>query len=167
MKRLLTPDYIVRHVTDLTPEWFIAQGIHAVISDLDNTLVCWHNDDITDDVSAWVISLQSAGIRVCLASNTRRLPRLNTLAQQLAVLHVPHSAKKPSTRGLRHALSLLESAPEETAMVGDQLLTDILAGNRLRLTTILVNPLSPKEFIGTRLISRPLERLLLRRKLLR
>ena len=66
------------------------------------------------------------------------------------------------TRGLRRALTLLNAAPTETAMVGDQLFTDIVAGNRLGLTTILVNPLSPREFIGTRLVSRTAERFVLR-----
>jgi predicted HAD superfamily phosphohydrolase YqeG len=80
----------------------------------------------------------------------------------MGILHVPGNASKPRRRGLRIALSLLGTAPAETAMVGDQLFTDVLAGNRLGLTTILVNPLTPAEFLGTRLISRTAERLVLR-----
>jgi len=161
---LVTPDIIVRHVSEITPELLQERGIRAVVSDLDNTLVCWHDDAIADPVLAWLETLRSAGIRVCLASNTQRLSRLNRLAERMGVLHVPSSARKPFTRGLRHALSLLESSPAETAMVGDQVLTDVLAGNRVGCTTILVTPLSQREFIGTRLISRPIERLLLRDK---
>jgi hypothetical protein len=47
-------------------------------------------------------------------------------------------------------------------MVGDQLFTDMVAGNRVGLTTVLVNPLADKEFIGTKLISRNAEKLILR-----
>ena len=46
-------------------------------------------------------------------------------------------------------------------MIGDQLLTDMWGGNRCGLYTILVEPLSPREFIGTRVISRPLEKIVL------
>jgi uncharacterized protein len=164
MRQLVTPDLIVPHVSDVTPEMLRDRGIKAVVSDLDNTLVCWHDDAVTDLVLAWLETLRQAEIRVCLASNTQRLSRLNRIAERMGVLHVPTSARKPFTRGLRHALSLLESAPAETAMVGDQILTDVIAGNRLGCTTILVTPLSPREFIGTRLISRPIERLLMRSK---
>lgn len=138
--------------------------MRAVVSDLDNTLVGWHEEAIADPVLAWLETLRRAEIRVCLASNTQRLSRLSRIAEQMGVLHVPSSARKPFTWGLRHALSLLESTPAETAMVGDQLLTDVIAGNRVGCTTILVTPLSSREFIGTRLISRTIERLLLKRK---
>jgi HAD superfamily phosphatase (TIGR01668 family) len=161
-KSLLTPDIMVRRVYEVPAETLAARGVRAVISDLDNTLVGWHEEDITAEISTWLKDLRDAGIKVCLASNTRRLPRLTRLATQWGVLHVPGNAGKPGTKGLEHALRLMEARPHEAAMVGDQLFTDIVAGNRLGLLTVLVNPLSPKEFIGTRLISRRLEQLVLR-----
>jgi uncharacterized protein len=159
---LLTPDMIVRHVGDVTAAILNERGIRAVISDLDNTLVPWKDEAATEEVTTWLLTLKEAGIRVCIASNTHRMSRLNRVAERLGILHVPTNAGKPGTRGLRHALDLLDAAPNETAMVGDQLFTDIVAGNRLGLTTVLVNPLSPREFIGTRLISRTAERFVLR-----
>jgi len=53
------------------------------------------------------------------------------------------------------------TTPEATALVGDQLFTDILGGNRLGLHTILVRPQSAREFPLTRVV-RVLERALLR-----
>jgi HAD superfamily phosphatase (TIGR01668 family) len=162
MLRLLTPDITVAHVRDVTPALLRERGIRAVISDLDNTLVRWRGEDITDEITAWLRLLRASDISVCIASNTRHLTRLERLAAQMGILHVPGNAVKPRRRGLRRALALLQATPGETAMVGDQLFTDILAGNRLGLTSILVNPLSAHEFIGTRLISRTAERLVLR-----
>lgn len=159
---LLTPDLLVRHAAEITPERLRAQGIRAVVSDLDNTLVPWRSMKIEVEILQWLTALRDADIRVCIASNTRHLSRLERLATNLDILHVPGNAAKPRRRGLRIALDLLGTSPTETAMVGDQLFTDILAGNRLGLFTILVNPLAPYEFIGTRLISRPMERLVLR-----
>ena len=52
--------------------------------------------------------------------------------------------------------------PEETAVVGDQLFTDILGGNRMELYTIWTPPLSPTEFLSTRAV-RQLERMVIKR----
>jgi HAD superfamily phosphatase (TIGR01668 family) len=161
LKRLIAPDLIVRHVSDVTITDLQARGIRAIVSDLDNTLVAYRSEDTEAEIIRWLRQLQEAQIGVCIASNTRRLSRLRRIADRLGILHVPANCGKPGTRGIRHALALLQTTPEKTAMVGDQIFTDIVAGNRLGMTTILVNPLSPQEFIGTRLISRRLERLVL------
>ena len=165
LPRLLTPSFIVRHVSDVPASFFAERGITAVVSDLDNTLLAYHGADdatITPEVVAWLTDLRVAGIGVCLASNTTRLTRLARLAAAWGVLHVPRTAGKPGTAGIRHALDLLGAKPENAAMVGDQLFTDIVAGNRLGMLTVLVNPLSTREFVGTSLVSRNLERLVLR-----
>ncbi|HBF37265.1 MAG TPA: YqeG family HAD IIIA-type phosphatase, partial [Firmicutes bacterium] len=47
-------------------------------------------------------------------------------------------------------------------VVGDQLFTDILGGNRMELYTIWTPPLSETEFISTRAV-RQLERLVIKR----
>lgn len=162
LRQLLTPDLIVAHVRDVTPEMLAGRSVRAVISDLDNTLVAWRSEEVAGEIAAWLLTLREAGIGVCIASNTRHVSRLTRLADALGILHVPGNASKPGTRGLKTALGLLGTNSEETAMVGDQLFTDVLAGNRLGLTTILVNPLTPREFIGTRVVSRTAERLVLR-----
>lgn len=159
---LLTPDLLVAHVSAVTPEWLRERGLRAVVTDLDNTLVGWHSEEVAEEITVWLAALRAAGVGVCIASNTQHKSRLERLAGRMGILHVPGNAAKPRRRGLRRALDLLGATPEETAMVGDQLFTDILAGNRLGLTTILVNPLTTREFIGTKIVSRTLERLVLR-----
>ena len=58
-------------------------------------------------------------------------------------------------------MELLGTKPEETAVLGDQLLTDVYGGNRLGMYTILLIPLSEKELFTTRLV-RTFERWLLK-----
>ncbi len=70
-------------------------------------------------------------------------------------------ANKPSRRAFLQALDLLGSRPEQAAMIGDQVFTDVLGGNRLGLYTILVVPLCRREFLGTRVL-RLVERVILR-----
>ena len=162
MHRLLTPSLLVARVQDVSPHLLETRGIRAVISDLDNTLAPWRSEEFADEVLEWLEALRAADIGVCLASNTHHFARLERISKKLGILYVPGNASKPRRRGLRKALSILGTTPGDTAMIGDQLFTDILAGNRLGLFTVLVNPLTPHEFIGTRLVSRTVERLVLR-----
>jgi putative phosphatase len=156
------PRYTARSVCEITPELLSGLGIRAVILDLDNTLVPWHGEALDEAVEAWVQGLRAAGFGLCIASNTHRPGRLRRLAERLQVLYAPRVAK-PRRGGFERAMTAMGARPEETAVIGDQLFTDIWGGNRCRLLTVLVNPLTPREFIGTRLVSRTLERLLLAR----
>ncbi|MDD3705135.1 MAG: HAD hydrolase-like protein [Clostridiaceae bacterium] len=73
-----------------------------------------------------------------------------------------YKAIKPSKTAFRRAMKLMNSVPANTAVIGDQIFTDVLGGNRLGLYTILVAPISDKEFIWTRII-RKLERHILKK----
>ena len=59
---------------------------------------------------------------------------------------------------------------QECAVVGDQLLTDILGGNRMHMTTILTTPLVQRDITWTRLnrlVEQQLYRLLEKKKKLK
>jgi HAD superfamily phosphatase (TIGR01668 family) len=154
------PRLVIPSVTVLTPEFFRERTLTAVLLDLDNTLVHWHGQEVRPEIAEWLRGLQSAGLRFCLASNTHRPRRLAALGEALGVPYELGVAK-PRPAGLRRCLARVEAAPEETAMLGDQIFTDIWGGNRCGLYTILVRPMSPREFIGTRVVSRPLEKVVL------
>jgi uncharacterized protein len=159
---LLRTDRMLRRVSELELSWLQERGVRGIVSDLDNTLAVWHGDEIPDDIQAWLESVRAAQIGVCLCSNTRRPARLARIAQSLGIHHVPGNAGKPGRAGVLKALELLAVLPNEAVMIGDQLFTDMVAGNRVGLATVLVNPLADKEFIGTKLISRNAEKLILR-----
>ena len=159
---LLKTDRMVRRVSELELAWLEERGIRGIVSDLDNTLAAWHGDEIPGDILAWLEAVRSAEIGVCLCSNTRRPVRLARIAERLEIHHVQGNAGKPGKAGVLKALELMAVLPNEALMVGDQLFTDMVAGNRVGLTTVLVNPLADKEFIGTKLISRNAEKLILR-----
>ncbi len=154
------PRLVIPTVTALPPEFFPAHGLTAALLDLDNTLVQWHHTAVEPAVAAWVASLTAAGVRCCLASNTHRPRRLAELGRSLGI-PFELGVAKPRPAGLRRCLSRVGAEPEETAMIGDQIFTDIWGGNQCGLFTILVQPMSGREFIGTRVVSRPLERVVL------
>ena len=134
-------------------------GIKGIVFDIDNTVTMWGSKEITPITLKWLEDAKAYGFRVCLLSNNRKA-RIDDISR---MLDIP-SAKgfKPFSSAFRSALSLLGTSPQETAIIGDQIFTDILGGNRAGLYTILVQPMSTNEFITTRFLRR-LEKTVLRR----
>lgn len=156
-----SPTLRAASVTEVTPLFLAARGVTALILDLDNTLVPWHGLEVAPHIEAWIRSMHEAGVQLCIVSNTHRPGRLKELAAILGVQYVP-SGGKPRRRGFYAAMQAMGSTADQTAVIGDQVMTDIWGGNRCGLLTILVEPLSGVEFIGTKVVSRNVERLLLR-----
>lgn len=154
------PKLSAQSVEEIDVEFVTRRGLKALILDLDNTLVPWHGREVRPAVTEWVARMQAAGISLCIVSNTHRPSRLKELAQILGVGWVP-SGGKPRRRGFLRAMEAMGSSARDTAVIGDQLLTDIWGGNRCGLLTIQVTPLSDREFFGTKYVSRNIEKVLL------
>ena len=146
-------------VTEIRVEELKEAGVHAVLLDLDNTLVGWQRQDIPDAVREWLCALKAAGIKLCLVSNTRFGKRLRALSAELDIPYV-RRAWKPRKKGFLDAMQELGTDPSNTMMIGDQMFTDVLGGNRLGLYTVMVKPMARREFLGTK-VSRVAERVLL------
>ncbi|MCS7208925.1 MAG: YqeG family HAD IIIA-type phosphatase [Fimbriimonadales bacterium] len=155
------PDEHVSSVAEITPARLQAHGICALLLDLDNTITPWRSRQVPPEIAEWVKRMQAAGIKLCFVSNTRNLGRLQRLSEQLNIPYA-RGPMKPRRAMLRRALEMLSVSPQQAAIVGDQLFTDIWGGNRLGLYTIWVRPMHPREFIGTK-VSRQVERWLLKR----
>lgn len=160
MGKGLRPDLLITHLDALNAELLEKHNLKAIIVDLDNTILPWMGKVIPDRIKKWFRSHKQAGIKFCIVSNNSSR-RVSRLAEELGVPAIPR-AVKPRRKAFRRALLVLGTAPENTAVVGDQIFTDVLGGNRMGLFTILVSPLDKYEFIGTRFM-RKLERLILKR----
>jgi HAD superfamily phosphatase (TIGR01668 family) len=156
---MLCPHRYCHGVAEVTIEDLREQGIDTVLLDLDNTLVPWQKHDMTDEVRAWLTALKGAGMKLYLVSNTRHGRRIVALSEELGIPHV-HGAWKPRKKGFLHAMKELGSEPSKTVVIGDQMFTDVLGGNRLGLFTVMVRPIARREFLGTK-ISRAAERVFL------
>ncbi len=157
---LFRPRLWLAAITDVDPEQLRARGVRGIVLDLDNTLVPYGSMAVPDEVRGWVQGVRAAGFPLVLVTNNRTR-RTRDLAESLALPIAPGWAK-PTTSMFRRAMEMMGTIPAQTALVGDQLLTDILGGNRLGLFTILVTRLEGREFPTTRLINRTIERVLLR-----
>lgn len=157
--RLLAPDECRRSLREVDLGELTQRGIRGLILDLDNTIAEYGQASVPPPIRAWVEEAQARGFRVCITSNARPR-RVRAFAETLGVPGIAYAAK-PVRRAFRRALKLLGTAPRETAVIGDQLFTDVLGGNRMGMYTVLVNPLSSAELGTTRLVRR-LERRVLR-----
>lgn len=139
---LLTPSYMFGHYYEITPDFLAERGIRALLIDIDNTLAPYEQPDPDDRIRAWFHDLESHGIKAALVSNNHppRVERFN------ATLGLPAYADsgKPSKKTLLIAMEALGAKREETAMLGDQLLTDSYAGRHLGLPSIIVPPIHDK-----------------------
>lgn len=160
MLKLLRPDKIVDSICDIKLDILKEQGIKAIIADLDNTLLPWSSSRVQDEQVQWVSSVRSLGLKIAIVSNNT-FARVEDIAAQLGVVALSR-AFKPRRSAFRSVAFRFGLQPAEIAVVGDQLFTDILGGNRSGMYTILVNPMCKKEIIGTKVL-RVLEKIFLNR----
>ena len=157
MLELLAPDQVARSVSEIDLDALAVRGTEGLIIDVDNTLIAGTRDvpcnaiGLDEATRSWLSRAKSM-FRLCLLSNSVRGRRARQLAEELGIpgVSVWGLGRKPLRGGVWAALRQIGTAPEHTAMIGDQLLTDVLAGNRCGLYTIWVERISPREFIGTR-----------------
>ncbi len=152
------PDERVESVTQIDAESLRKQGFEALFVDLDNTLLPWKSSDLPESSKQWIESAKKAGLKPALVSNTHYPKRLNRIASELDIPAIPHSLK-PRRHGFEAAAALVGCELDHAVVVGDQLLTDTWGGNRVGAHTILVNPVHPREFVGTK-VSRMVERII-------
>lgn len=160
MLEILRPKVQANSVLGLNGEELKKAGIRGIIFDLDNTLVEWKQDKLNPAVIELVRHFKEHGFKMCILSNALET-RVGIVAEALGIPYVSR-AVKPRKYPFKKALQILGTMPLETAVVGDQLFTDILGGNRMKLYTIWTTPLSSTEFIYTRVVRR-LERLVVKR----
>ena len=156
----LVPDEYFQSIYDVDLDSLRAKGIAGLILDLDNTLAAWHFGEPEPRLAEWVGGAKALGFRVCILSNGRG-PRVDLFTR---FLDIPGQARagKPFRWAFRRALRRLELPASEVAVIGDQIFTDIFGAKRSGCRTVLVVPLSRREFVWTRFVRR-VERAVLRR----
>ncbi|MBC7318051.1 YqeG family HAD IIIA-type phosphatase [Candidatus Bipolaricaulota bacterium] len=161
--RLIKPHEEARSLRQVDWRRLWGRGIRVLLFDLDNTLCLWRTGEFPRATAAFLRKLQGQGFKIAVLTNAR-LPKDSPVRTALADLGIPlvERARKPLPWGFKRALNLLGAKPGDAAVIGDQLLTDVLGGKLLGLYTVLVPPLSGREARRTK-VNRVLERLLGRR----
>ncbi len=152
------PNEHVKSIFEITPKSLVDRGIKGVITDLDNTLVEWDRPNATPKLIQWFKEMKEHGIEITIVSNNME-QRVKEFSDPLQIPFI-FEARKPLGRAFRRAIKDMNLRKEDVVVIGDQLLTDVLGGNRIGLHTILVVPVAQTDGFFTR-INRRIERQLL------
>ncbi|MGF1492102.1 MAG: YqeG family HAD IIIA-type phosphatase [Microcoleaceae cyanobacterium] len=138
--KLLQPDLVLgSSILDLTPDILRKYDLKGLVLDVDETLVPITRSDVSDVLQHWVETVKPEAT-IWLVSNNISQTRIGNIAKSLDLPYIS-GAGKPSRRKLRRAVESINLPLDQIAMVGDRLFTDVLAGNRLGVFTILVEPM--------------------------
>lgn len=148
MLKHFLPNEHVKSILDIKPEDLKEKGIKGIITDLDNTLVEWDRPNATPQLIKWFDQMKKHNILVTIVSNNKEA-RVKAFSDPLQIPFI-FRAKKPLGPAFNKALSQMGIKKEETVVIGDQLLTDVLGGNRSGFHTILVVPVAQTDGLATK-----------------
>ena len=160
MPNPMMPDYMFRTFDEITPDFLREIGVRAVLADIDNTLAPYEQPEPDEQICAWLAELAEAGVQTAFLSNNHG-PRVELFNKTLE-RPCRYNAHKPLARRGKELMRSLGGDESCTAMMGDQVFTDVLVARAMGVRAILVPPIKDKTDALTR-FKRFLERGVLRR----
>ena len=154
MKKLY-PNLYLKKVEDIKIETLIKNKIKLLILDVDNTLIDYYKN-LSENIIKWTKEMKGQGIKLYILSNTNNEQKVEKVAQTLQIPY-KHFAMKPLKRGFKYIQKETNIKPENIAVVGDQIFTDVLGGNRSKMFTILVDPIDGQKDYWYTAWKRPIE----------
>ena len=143
-KMILYPNAYFNKVEQITIDFLQKNKIKALILDVDNTLIDYKRN-MSENVANWAKEMKGQGIKLYILSNTNHKEKVEEVANCLGIAY-RNLAKKPFKSGFLKVQKELKEKSDNIAVVGDQIFTDIIGGNRCKMFTILVEPIHEKDF---------------------
>ena len=139
-------------------------GIRLILTDLDNTLVSYKDDVVSEQLLKFINDRKSEGFEIMIVSNNSSEKRVKEFALKLDIKYIS-KAMKPLKGGFKKILKKASRkySPNEIVAIGDQLMTDVFAANRMNYTSILVKAIDRKSETWTTRFNRTLEKHVLKR----
>jgi len=141
-------------VSEISLEYLKQNNIKGLILDVDNTLIDYYRN-ISEETINWANNLKQNGIKICILSNSNKHEKVKEVAEKLD-LEYTYFGMKPLKKGFKKARKMLGLENSEIAAIGDQIFTDVIGANRMKMFSILVEPIEEKDIFVT-LIKRPIE----------
>lgn len=145
LRQLLTPDWTPGcALPQLTLGALEAQAglpIRALVIDVDRTLLPHRSSVLPASAERWIHEVRSQ-VPIHLFSNNPSRRRIGGLSKRLGLPYTAGAAK-PRRGALRRVIQELNVPAAQVALLGDRVFTDVLAGNRVGLFTVLVKPIDP------------------------
>lgn len=151
---LLYPNAHFNNVREISMNFLQTNKINALILDVDNTLIDYDRN-LSVEVIDWVENLKKNNIKMFILSNTNKKDKVKEVADKLDLEYI-YFGMKPLKKGFKKAKEKLNINNNNIAVVGDQIFTDVIGANRMKMYSILVEPLKEKDIFIT-LLKRPIE----------
>ncbi|MGI6144597.1 MAG: YqeG family HAD IIIA-type phosphatase [Clostridia bacterium] len=145
---ILNPALVVKSLSEINLKKYWETGKRGIILDLDNTITPWNEMELSQEAHVFLKEALDLKYKIFLLSNAKR-NRTEAIAQKYAISYLA-PALKPRKASFLKALELMNLKNEQVLVIGDQIFTDILGGNRVGCYTILVPPISQREFFVTK-----------------
>ncbi|MCD7879131.1 MAG: YqeG family HAD IIIA-type phosphatase [Candidatus Gastranaerophilales bacterium] len=158
---ILKPDYNVESLFDIDFKEIKSLGINAVLFDLDSTLMPSKSGEFPSKVIELINSLKQNFVLAIISNNKKK--DYIAKVQSLIDITVVGNANKPSSKAMNLFLKSVNMKPEETVVIGDRPLTDILAGKILGAKTILVDSITKDTENRLTRFVRKLERIVIKK----
>jgi HAD superfamily phosphatase (TIGR01668 family) len=152
------PSTYVNTVFDIDYNKLYERGIRLILTDLDNTLISYKENNADDKLLEWIKQRKNEGFEVIIVSNNSNKERVTSFAKELEINSVS-VAMKPLKRGIKKALKLASRKYDcnEVVSIGDQLMTDVFSANRMKFNSVLVKAIDRKTEKWTTRFNRKLE----------
>ena len=136
------PKMYYKDIYSINYERLKQKKINYLIFDLDNTIGFINEEVCSKEVETFINKL-SHDFKIIVASNNN-YQRVSKFVKNLSVSIIA-SALKPTGKVYRYLKKNFTKKMEEVCIIGDQIVTDIILGNRFGMHTILVNPKGEKD----------------------
>ena len=140
MRFSLRPDRVFDGYEQIEGQELARRGVRLLLCDLDYTLAPKAQSEPDQRLRRWLKEMAQGGVTVMILSNNRNPVRVERFCRELGIEYEGH-AGKPSAKGFRRAMARRGVTPEETAMLGDKLLTDMLGAHAAGVLPLMVEPL--------------------------
>ena len=122
------PKGYFKKVEEITIQYLLQNKIKVLILDVDNTLIDY-DQNLTQETITWAKNLKGQGMKLYILSNTNNKQKVEKVANELEIPY-KNLAMKPLKKGFIKIQQEIQEPPEKIAVIGDQIFTDILGGNR-------------------------------------
>ncbi|MCJ7856488.1 YqeG family HAD IIIA-type phosphatase [Lachnospiraceae bacterium NSJ-143] len=152
------PDLYVKSIFDIPTEELKKRGIKALVFDIDNTVAPFDVAEPDDRTAGLFKSFASEGFSLCLLSNNNK-ERVELFNRKLGAIAV-FKAGKPGIKKLNEAMKNMGSDKSSTAVIGDQVFTDMYCAHRAGVLAIYTEPICSRDQLITK-VKRGAERFVL------
>ena len=153
---IFLPKKYYKSVYDINYDLLKKENIKLIGFDLDNTLVPHYTKYPSKEIKEILNKLNAMGFVVIIISNNNKI-RVEKFVEDLDVDGF-YGCKKPLKFIYKEILNKYSVQPDEIALVGDQIFTDVLGANRMKMISVLVDKIADKDIIYTK-INRQLEKI--------